>query len=195
MPLVAARFLSRFLIPVTILAAACCAAPAQEVIHALTGVVTKVDSAAHTVTLTSSDGTQTVMKDDLQQHEKYDFDKALQSSAKNCADFDKQGDRVILYYFGDGLQRRAVALKDLGQTTLKLSSGVVTHWDRHRHVVTIKGANGTTQTFQLDNNTAVDTPMGVVNGDKFGPQNGDQVSIKYLDKDGNNEAVFLSEAL
>jgi hypothetical protein len=35
----------------------------------------------------------------------------------------------------------------------------------------------------------------VVNGDKFDPQNGDQISIRYLNKDGNNDAVFLSEAL
>jgi hypothetical protein len=195
MPSVAARFLTRFLVPATIFAAGCCAAPAQEVIHALTGVVTKIDSADHTITVTSSDGTQNVMQDEMKQHARYDFDKALQSSATDCSAFNKQGDRIILYYFGDGLQRRAVALKDLGQTPLKLSTGVVTHWDRHHHVVTIKAADGATQTFQLDNNTAVDTPMGVVNGDKFGPQNGDQVSIKYLNKDGNNEAVFLSEAL
>ena len=191
----AARLLTRFLVPATIFATACCAAPAQEVIHALTGVVTTVDSAAHTLTLTSSDGTQTVFRDETGDHPRYDFDKTLQASSKDCADFDKKGDRVIVYYFGDGLQRRAVAIKDLGETPLKVSTGTVTHWDHHHHVVTIKGPDGKTQTFQLDNNTAVDTPTGVVNGDKFGPENGDQVSIKYLDKDGNNEAVYLSEAL
>jgi len=194
MSLNAARFLTRVLVPSAILSFLCCAAPAQEVIHALTGVVTKVDSTARTITLTSSDGTETVMKDETK-HVKLDFDKTLESSATDTAKFDKQGDRAIVYYFGEGLQRRAVAVKDLGQTPLKASSGVVTHWDRHHRVVTIKAADGTTQTFQLDNNTAVDTPMGVVNGDKFGPQNGDQVSVRYLSKDGNNEAVFLSEAL
>jgi hypothetical protein len=194
MSLNAARFLTRILVPATILAFTCCASPAQEVIHALTGVVTKVDSAGHTITLTSSDGTQTVLQDETK-HPKFDFDKSLQSSAIDSAAFDKQGDRAIVYYFGEGLERRAVAVKDLGQTPLKTSTGVVTHWDRHHRVVTIKAADGTTQTFQLDNNTAVDTPMGVVNGDKFGPQNGDQVSIRYLNKDGNNTAVFLSEAL
>lgn len=190
----AARFLTRILAVSTVFAFVCCASPAQEVIHALTGVVTKVDSAAHTITLTSSDGTQTVMQDETK-HSRYDFDKTLQSSATDTSKFDKQGGRAIVYYFGEGLERRAVAVKDLGSTTLKASTGVVTHWDRHHRIVTIKVADGTTQTFQLDNNTAVDTPMGVVNGDKFGPQNGDQVSIRYLNKDGNNEAVFLSEAL
>jgi len=70
----------------------------------------------------------------------------------------------------------------------------VTHWDRHHHVITIKAADGTKQTFQLDNKTAVDTPMGVVNGEKFDPQSGDQISVKYLNKDGNNDAVFLNES-
>lgn len=182
------------LIAGAVLAAGCCVSPAQEVIHALTGVASKVDSSAHTITLTNSDGTQTVVKDDAKNHPRYDFDKTLQSDATDSAAFDKQGDRVILYYFGDGLQRRAVAVKDLGQTPLKLTSGEVTHWDRHHHVITIKAADGTKQTFQLDNKTAVDTPMGVVNGEKFDPENGDQISVKYLNKDGNNDAVFLSES-
>jgi hypothetical protein len=182
------------LIAGAVLAAGCCVSPAQEVIHALTGVASKVDSSAHTITLTDSDGTQTVVKDYAKNHPRYDFDKTLQSDATESAAFDKQGDRVILYYFGDGYQRRAVAVKDLGQTPLKLTSGEVTHWDRHHHVITIKAADGTKQTFQLDNKTAVDTPMGVVNEEKFDPQNGDQISVKYLNKDGNNDAVFLSES-
>lgn len=191
----ARSFVLRALIPAMVLCAGCSLSPAQEVIHAITGVATKVDNAARTITLTSSDGTQTVMQNDAKNHPRYDFDKMLQSSATDSTAFDKQGDRVILYYFGEGLQRRAVAVTDLGQTPLKVSSGTVAHWDRHHHIITIKAADGTKQTFQLDNKTAVDTPMGVVNGDKCDPQNGDQVSVKYLSKDGSNEAVFLSEAL
>lgn len=191
----AARYLvTRSLIAAIVLCAGCYLGSAQEVIHALTGVATKVDSSAQTITLTDNDGTQTVIKDDTKNHPRYDFDKTLESDATDCATFDKQGDRVILYYFGDGLQRRAVAVKDLGPQPLKISSGQIAHWDRHHHVITIKATDGTKQTFQLDNKTAVDTPMGVVNGDKFDPQTGDQVFIKYLNKDGNNDAIFLSES-
>lgn len=194
MSLRAARFLIRYVVPAAFFAASCYIAPAQEVIHALTGVASKVDSTAHTITLTDGDGTQMIIKDDAKDHPHYDFDKALESDATDSANFDKQGDRVILYYFGDGWQRRAVAVKDLGQNPLKITSGQVAHWDRHHHVITIKAADGTKQTFQLDNKTTVDTPMGVVNGDKFDPQNGDQISIKYLNKDGSNSAVFMSES-
>jgi hypothetical protein len=195
MSLKAARFLvTRLLVPATMFIAFCTVSPAQEVIHALTGVATKVDSNAHSITLTASDGTQTVIQDEDKDHPRYDFDKTLQSSATESAAFDKQGDRVILYYFGDGWERRAIAVKDLGESPLKLTTGTVKHWDRHHHMITIKAADGTTQTFQLDNKTAVDTPMGVVNGDRFDPQNGDEIQIKYLNKDGNNEAVFASES-
>ncbi|MBV8631318.1 MAG: hypothetical protein JOZ83_10365 [Silvibacterium sp.] len=190
MPSTAGRLLTRLVVPTIILGATCSVSSTQEVIHAITGIANKVDSSAHTITLTSSDGTQTVMQDETKQHPRYDFDKTLRASATNCSAFDKPGDRVIVYYFGCGLERRAVAVKDLGQTSLKLATGTVTHWDRHHHAVTIKAADHTTQTFQLDDKTTVDTPMGVVNGDKFDPQNGDQVSIKYLDKGGNNQAVF-----
>jgi hypothetical protein len=195
MSLKAACFLfTRALIAGAVLTAGCCICSAQEVIHALTGVATKVDSASQTITLTTSDGSQTIVKDEARDHPSYDFDKALESDATAIATFDKPGDRVILYYFGDGWQQRAVAVKDLGQSPLKLSSGEVTHWDHHHHVVTIKAADGSKQTFQLDDKTAVDTPMGVVNGAKFDPRNGDRISIKYLSKDGDNEAVYASES-
>ena len=146
------------------------------------------------ITLTSNDGTRTVVKEEAQNHPRYDFDKALQTEADDSFTFDKQVDRVILYYFGEGWQRRAVAIKDLGPDPLKLTSGQVAHWDRHHHVISVKAADGTKQTFQLDNKTAVDTPMGVVNGDKFDPQTGDQILIKYLNKDGNNDAISPARA-
>jgi hypothetical protein len=182
------------LIAGAVITAGCCVSPAQEMVHALTGVATKVDTSAHTITLTDGDGSQAVIPDDAKNHPRYEFDKMLQADATDSANFDKQGDRVILYYFGDGWQRRAVAVKDLGQTQLKLASGQITHWDRHHHIITIKATDGTKQTFQLDNKTAVDTPMGVVNGEKFDPQNGDQILIKYQNKNGDNDAVFLSES-
>jgi len=186
---------ARLLLAGAVLAAGCCVCPGQEVIHALTGVATSVDNTAHTITLTASDGTETIIKDDTKNHPSYAFDKSLQADTTSSSAFDKQGDPVILFYFGDGWQRRAVAVKDLGQTPLKLTTGQVLHWDHHRHVVTIRAADGSKQNFQLDDKTVVDTPMGVVNGDHFDPQNGDQVSIRYLDKDGGNEAVFLSQPL
>lgn len=183
---------AHFLVAGAFLAAGCSVLPAQEVIHALTGVASKVDSAAHTITVTSTDGSQTVVQDDAKNHPRYDFDKALESEATDCAAFDKQGDRVVIFYFGEGWQMRAIAVKDLGPDPLKLTTGQVKHWDRHHHVITVRAADGTTQTFQLDTKTVVDTPTGVVNGEKFDPQNGDPISIKYLNKDGNNDAVFAS---
>jgi hypothetical protein len=177
-----------------ILVAGCSLCMGQEVIHAVTGVATKVDNDAHTITLTTSDGDEMIVRDEAANHPGYDFDKALRAETVESTAFNKQGDRVILYYFGEGWQRRAVAVKDLGPAPLKLTTGQITHWDRHHHVVTVKAANGSTETFQLDGKTAVDTPMGVVNGDKFDAHNGDQISIKYLDNNGSNEAVFLSES-
>ncbi len=188
------RFMTRCFALGAVLAAGCSLCAAQEVVHAMSGVVTKVDSATHSITLTASDGTSTVFHDETTNHPRYDFDKALQSDATDTSAFNKQGDRVILYYFGEGWQARAVAIKDLGPSPLKLASGEVAHWDHHRHVITIKAADGTKQTFQLDDKTAVETPMGVVNGEKFSPQNGDQVSIKYLNKNGDNQAVFLGDS-
>ena len=175
-------------------AAGCSLSAAQEVVHAVTwrGHQGRQLGSHHHPDIQRRHST--VVKDETEHHPRYDFDKALQSDAADSSTFNKQGDRVILYYFGEGWQRRAVAIKDLGPAPLKLASGQVAHWDHHHHVITIKAADGTKQTFQLDNKTAVDTPMGVVNGEKFDPQNGDQISIKYLNKNGGNAAVFPSES-
>lgn len=172
---------------------ACSISLAQEVVHAVTGVATRIDPAAHTLTVTTSDGAM-VLQDESKNHPRYEFDKTLQAETTDCAAFNKPGDPVIVYYFEKGSQQEAIAVEDLGQMPLKSSSGEITHWDHHHHAVTIKAADGSKQTFQLDGKTAVETPMGVVDGDKFEGQNGDRLSIKYLSKDGNNEAVFLRES-
>ena len=185
---------AHFLVAGALLSAGCTVSFGQEIIHAVTGVVTNVDTSTHTITLKENDGTQLVIRDEAANHPYYDFDRTLRSEATDSTAFDKQGDRVILYYFGEGLQQRAVAVKDLGPAALKTSSGKVTHWDHHHHLITIKATDGSQQTFQLDEKTAVETPMGVVDGDKFGPHTGDQVLIKCLDKSGNNEALFLNES-
>ncbi|MFY9937107.1 MAG: hypothetical protein WAK33_09560 [Silvibacterium sp.] len=185
---------ARYLMVGIALGFGCSIVVAQEVVHAVTGVVTGVDTSTHTITLKTNDGSQVVLQEEAKHDPRFDFDKALEADATRSADFNKQGDPAIVYYFGMDENRKAVAVKDLGTTALKSVSGQITHWDHHRHVVTIKTASGAKQTFQLDDKTAVETPMGVVNGDKFEGQNGDQISIRYSDKGGNNEAVFLSES-
>ncbi len=169
---------------------------AQEVVHAVAGMVTRIDPAAQTITVKTNDGSTLVLQEASKKHVDvdYDFDKALQAEATDSAAFNKQGDRAVVFYFEEGSQQRAVGIEDLGPTPLKVASGEITHFDHHHHQLTIKAADGSKQTFQLDNKTVVETPMGVVDGDRFEGQNGDQISIRYQDKGGNNEAVFMSES-
>ena len=185
---------ARYLIVGIALGFGCSIVLAQEVVHAVTGVVTQVNNSAHTITLKTSDGSLVVLQEEAKRDPRFELDKALEADATRSADFNKPGDPAIVYYFGMDANRKAVAIKDLGSVLPKSASGQITHWDRHRHMVTIKTAGGATQTFQLDDKTAVETPMGVVNGDKFEGQNGDQISIRYVDKGGNNEAVFMNES-
>lgn len=185
---------ARFLVIGAGFSLAASVALAQEVVHAVAGMVTRIDPAAQTITIKTNDGSTLVLQDVSKKHVDYDFDKALQAETTDSAAFNKQGDRAVVFYFEQESQRRAVGIEDLGPTPLKASSGEITHFDRHHHQLTIKAADGSKQTFQLDNKTAVETPMGVVDGDRFEGQNGSQISIRYQDKDGNNEAVFMSES-
>jgi arginine repressor len=189
-----ARYLAETVFSLTLLSFACPMTFAQEVVHALTGVVTHVDGSSHTITLKTSDGDQEVFQDVTARHPDFEFDKALQSDAISGVDFKNQGDHAIVYYFGGDQRRKVVALKDLGSAPLQTSSGQIMHWDRHHRLLTLKTASGDKQTFQLDDKTAIETPMGVVSGDKFDGQNGDQISIRYTVKGADNEAVFMNES-
>jgi len=51
----------------------------------------------------------------------------LEAETTSSADFKKQGDPAIVYYFGMDENRKAIAVKDLGSTPLKSVSGQITH--------------------------------------------------------------------
>src|SRR5271170_6317169 len=131
---------ARYLIVGIALGFGCSIVPAQEVVHAVAGVVSQVNTAEHTITLKTSDGSQVVLQEEAKHDPRFELDKALEADATRSADFNKPGDPAIVYYFGMDANRKAVAVKDLGPTALKSVTGQITHWDRHRHAVTIKTA-------------------------------------------------------
>src|ERR1700739_2886318 len=99
---------ARYLVVGTVLSFTC-SVFAQEVVHALTGVVTQVDNTRHFITLKSSDGSQVVLQEDTKRSPEFEFDKALQADTTSSTDSEKRGDPVIVYYFGEDIGRRVVA--------------------------------------------------------------------------------------
>ena len=78
-----------------------CVADAQEVVHAISGVVTSIDSAKKTIDLNTVDGSQDFFKDLANSGTSLDFDKAIREDSTAANEFTKVGAKVIVFYFGE----------------------------------------------------------------------------------------------
>jgi hypothetical protein len=70
---------ARYLIVGIALGFGCSIVLAQEVVHAVAGVVTQVNNAEHTITLKTSAGSQVVLQEEAKRDPRFEFDKAFGS--------------------------------------------------------------------------------------------------------------------
>jgi hypothetical protein len=78
-----------------------------------------------TITVGMNNGTVMLFNESTKSNVSLDFDKGIRSEATTLDSFTKSGVRIILYYFGNGDTRTAVALEDLGTGPFEERSGTV----------------------------------------------------------------------
>jgi hypothetical protein len=166
------------------------AATAQEVVHALTGTVTSMEP-GKTIQVDTDDGPEVDFRDLTKSNIPLEFDKDLRAQSTSADSFKTKGTHVIVYYFGEGIQRTAVALLGLPPGPLKRTIGTVAKFEKHQHLLTVESASGGAQTFQVDSKTVVETSVGAVGGRRFDPQKGDQVRVIAAPAQGNGTALFI----
>jgi len=166
-------------------------ATGQEVVHALAGTVSSINPTAKTILINTDDGSEGLFKDLTKAHASLDFDKNIRADAIAADAFTKQGTHVIVYYFGDGEMRTAVALQDLGTGPFEMSRGTVVKFNKHEHLLTIKNSSGVEESFHIGPTTRAETAVGVVEGYKFDPEKGDQVRVTAAPRNGNETALFI----
>lgn len=162
---------------------------AQEVVHAIAGVVTAVTPERQSIALKIRDGSIQSFNYKKELKADIEFDKELRSGTLAPDAFNKAGDQVVLYYFGQGAQSTIVAIRDFGATPLDAATGVIVK-DRHRDMV-IKTDGGATETFEIAKNSSAETPVGVVSGPRFDPEEGQRVTVRYTQSNGTNIAEFI----
>jgi hypothetical protein len=167
------------------------AANAQQVVHALAGTVSNINPTNKTIVISTDDGSEGLFKDMTAMNLSVDFAKDLRADSTPADAFSKKGTHVIVYYFGDGDERTAVALQDLGGGPLKKISGSVTKFNRHEHLLTIKDSAGASESFRIDPKTVAETPVGAVEGERFDPEKGEQVRVTATLANGGPEALFI----
>jgi hypothetical protein len=167
-------------------------ASAQEMIHAVSGTVTAIDAKAGTFQVSTDDGSPGTFKWLKNPSTPLDFDKDVRADSVPPQDLKVTGGHVIVFYFGAGDIRTAVAVHSLGTETVTKTNGTVVRFDRHDRTLVVKDSSGAEETIHLDPKTVGDTMMGVVQDFKFDYNRGDSVVVTAT-QSGNNETAVLIE--
>jgi hypothetical protein len=170
----------------------CAAAPAQEIVHALTGTVRFVDTSAKTITVITDDKSEGQFKDDTDSKPPAEFDRKTSADTTGTSTSDKVGAYVIVFYYGGEDMRRAVLLQNLGRGPFTQNRGTVVKFDNKEHVVTVKDESGQIVTYKITADTVAETAFGAQGGFKYVPRKGDQIKVIAVDANGSPTAVFIN---
>jgi hypothetical protein len=163
-----------------------------DVVHAVGGVVTKVDSVAKTIAVKLADGTEQVFKYSAKTTARAskDMAKGARTTSADTYMAGKEGTHVVVHYTSNGADKTAVAVDDFGKDGLKFSQGTVTHFDRAARTVTIKSEDGTEETYHVAKDATIDTEHGVVRSSELAAKNGEKVTVHYSE-DAGKKLVHL----
>jgi hypothetical protein len=162
---------------------------AEDVAHALSGTVTKVDSGAKTIAVKTEEGTEETLK--FTGKTLVHAGKDVKTGAVDTYFAGKEGTHVIVHYTGEGADKVAVGVQDLGKDTVKVSKGTVTHVDKAAHTITVKTADGAEDTYHVAKDASVDTEHGVVKGTEYTAKEGEKVTVHYTEDAGKKIARFV----
>lgn len=166
-------------------------ATAQEVVHALTGTVSSIDSLSKTIILFQDNGSQEQFKDKTSGKTRIVIDKKISFDATPADSFKNKGAYVIVFYYGDNDDRTAVALKNLGAGPFSSTVGNVVKYEPKAHSIAVKDNTGAVQTFKLTDQTVVESYMGATDGYRFQTQKGDQIRVVASTENGAPTALFV----
>jgi hypothetical protein len=167
-------------------------ATAQEVVHALTGTVSAIDRSAKTIKVDTGDGSEGLFQVIAKPTTPLAFSKDIRNESTPANEFVKTGAHVIVFYYGNSyVERKAIALLDLGAGPFTNTNGAVVKFEKHQHRLTIKDSAGAEQTFEIGPKTVVGTAVGPIDGNKFDPEKGDQLQVTAASTGGTNMAVFI----
>jgi hypothetical protein len=165
--------------------------PAQEIIHALTGTVASIENQSFLVL--QDNGTQGQFQLPANAKARVAFDKRIEAQSTAAGSFDKKGAYVVVFYYGGGDVRTAVAFKTLGEGPFSSTEGIVTKFDSHAHTLSVQDTGGAVQTFKVDAQTVAEGNFGAVPGDHFHADKGDHVRVVSVGAAGSATAVFVRD--
>ena len=167
------------------------AATAQEVVHALTGSVVSSNASAKTIQVYTDNHSENLFKDMTNPNTPIDFDKNIRTIATSADTFNSKGAYVIVFYYGGGDERTAVALRGLGPGPFSKDTGTVVKV-AGRNSISVADGSGSIKTFKLTPNTVAETDYGAVIGSKYQPHQADKIRVTASVLNGNAVAMFIN---
>ncbi|MGA2649137.1 MAG: hypothetical protein ABSF28_01380 [Terracidiphilus sp.] len=167
------------------------ASRAQQVVHALVGTVNAVNLNAKTIIVTTDDGIPGSFDDLTDSKAHITVDKALRAETTPALSFATKDTSAIVLFYGQGADRTAVALRDIGAGPFTKSTGTVVNFSGKDHSFSVRDDAGNLEVFKLTPETVAETRSGAVDGKKFEPGKGDQVRVTSSLVNGNPTALFV----
>ena len=166
---------------------------AQEIVHALCGTVSSINTANQTITLFQDSGSPATFRVMASSGVRIAFDKKIANDVTAAREFQKKGAYVVLFYFGTDDNRTAVALKSLGTGPFSSTTGEVIDWNGHSHKLSVRDKDGAMHSFVIDAQTVAETYMGVVNGSKLDLDRGERVRLVSSSSGDKSTVLFIRE--
>jgi hypothetical protein len=183
--------ISRISLLIACLSFASVVANAQKVVHALVGTVNVINPTAKTIVVTTDDGSKGIFDDLTDSKAHISLDKTLRAETTPALSFTTKDTGAIVLYYGEGVDRTAVALRDIGAGPFTKSAGTVVNFSSKDHSFSVKDDAGNVEVFKLLPETVAETRMGAVDSKKFEPAKGDQVRVTSTFVNGSPTALFV----
>ncbi len=160
---------------------------AEDVVTAVHGTVTKLDSATKTMVIKTKDGTE---------HTIHFVDKTTVHGAEATAGGAKdvfhgltEGSEVVAHYTVKGTEKTGVEVDRVAKDGVKTVDGTVTRVGEGGKVVVVKAADGTEHTFVVVGHDTADAAVDIGKGaDKSA-----KYTVYYTEKGGKKVAHFFEK--
>jgi hypothetical protein len=158
---------------------------AQDVVSAVHGTITKLDSATKTAVVKTKDGGENTIKfaDKTTVHGA----EATATGTKDAFHGLTEGTEVVAHYTTKGTEKTAVEIDKVGKDGIKSVDGTVTHIDRAGKTLGVKAADGTEDTFRLTDHAVADAGKGIAKGSEKSAK----VTVYYTEEAGKKIAHFF----
>lgn len=169
------------ILAVMILVAGVCMA-AEDVVSAVHGTVTKVDSGSKTIAVKTADGTEQTLKfaGKTTVH-------GVEAGSKDTFKGVKEGSEVVAHYTTKGSEKTAVEVDKVGKDGLHATEGTVSTIDRKGKKLAVRTADGSVETYKLADHATVDAGKEIGKG----AEKASKVTVYYTEDAGKKIAHFF----